>query len=201
MLRRTCLRWNWKAEKHTERIRTVLRGRAAHERKLGNREIIMRLKCETQYRTMGQKQYWSAVKRTNAGAAANELGTDYPRLINDCARQNVLLLPSMCSQLAKYEPLAFRALVEMCASAIPPPPPPAVNRVPPEAYSPQDSAATTAELKSDVKRLRRLSQHSPPLAAVTTEEWVNAWTEFTTIPPEQRLKTSDVEAASPKGTS
>ncbi|KAG8348822.1 hypothetical protein TRVL_00346 [Trypanosoma vivax] len=136
MLRRTLTYHHYRAKLELDRIRGMLRGRARLERKVGLKRLFFLMRTQTRYRVEQQSHWERAIVRKNVDSAAREHGTGWPHLRNEMGRQNVMLLPRTQQILAQYEPLAFRAVVELCASAIAPPPPPTFVNVPEEAYIP-----------------------------------------------------------------
>ncbi|CCW69296.1 unnamed protein product [Phytomonas sp. Hart1] len=186
MLRRTPVVQNFRAKLELDRIRGLLRGRARLERKVGLKRLFFLMRTQTRYR-VEQKAFWErAIVRKNVDSAAQEHGSSWVYLRNDLARQNLLLLPRTQQLLAQYEPLAFRAVVELCASRLAPPPPPMTAQIPEEVYRhhPADSSeshpAARRELKEGVERMLktgksdRLEKGGPR----TVEGWMDAWKEF-----------------------
>lgn len=187
MLRRTNVSLHFRARLELDRIRGLLRGRARLERKLGLKRLFYLMRTQTRYR-VEQKSFWErAIVRKNVDSAGREHGTGWSHLRNDTARQNVMLLPHTQQALAQYEPLAFRAVVELCASRIAPPPSPSSPLVPPEAYelAPADGRtahpAARRELREGVERMMRAGAASTALEREghkSVEAWMDAWKEF-----------------------
>ncbi|KAK7197897.1 hypothetical protein NESM_000744100 [Novymonas esmeraldas] len=183
MLRATGISRYYRATMELDRLRGMLRGRARLERKVGLKRITFLMRTQTRYR-VEQKAHWErAIVRKNVDSAAHEHGTGWKHLRNDLARQNVMLLPRSQQLLAQYEPLAFRAVVELCASRVAPPPPPLTAQVPEEAYAPRPADPTVAhpasrrQLLEGVERMLRcgnsdvLKREGPR----TTQAWMDAW--------------------------
>lgn len=135
---------HYRATVELDRLRGMLRGRARLERKIGLKRLFFLMRTQTRYRVEQQSHWNRAIVRKNVDSAAREHGTSWQHLRNDLARQNVTLLPRMQQTLAQYEPLAFRAMVELCASHIPPPPPPKTATVPDEVYTIMDPVDVAA---------------------------------------------------------
>lgn len=186
MLRSTPVSRYWRATAELDRLRGLLRGRARLEKKVGLKRITFLMRTQTRYR-VEQKAHWErAIVRKNVDSAAHEHGSGWQHLRNDLARQNLMLLPRTQQQLALYEPLAFRAVVELCASRVAPPPPPTTAQVPVEAYAPRaaDGAtshpAATRELQEGVERMlcaghsEKLQREGPR----TVQAWMDAWKEY-----------------------
>lgn len=185
---------HFRAAFEMDRVRGMLRGRARLERKLGLKKMLFLLRTQTKYR-VERATYWrKTVTRKNIDSAAREHGAGWGTMKNDLARQNVALLPRTQQALAQYEPLAFRAIMELNASAIAPPPAPTGKGVPEEAYSlPSDdpqvaTAAGVRFLKEKVQELTRLpSEQVAKKGPKSMDEWVNAWKKFETVDPSKRL--------------
>lgn len=196
---------HYRAAAELDRIRGMLRGRARLERKVGLKRLFFLMRTQTRYRVEQQSHWSRAIVRKNIDSAAREHGTSWQYLRNDFAMHNIMLLPKMQQMLAQYEPLAFRALIELSASHVPPPPPPPTAIIPDEVYhlplregsdevkghvSPSspvpmnDSSgvhpSARVELRSCVDRLRRASEPHPKLTTEnnTVESWMEAWKEF-----------------------
>jgi hypothetical protein len=194
MLRQTQITLNYRARQEFDRMRSLLRGRAKLERKIGIKQISFSMRTLTKYR-VEQGSYWrKTVVRKGIDSAAVEHGAGWGPLKNDLARQNVLLLPTAQAQIARYEPLAFRAVMELCSSRIAPLQPPTVKPVPVEAYAAQPSSiqdatpAATRELREKIGNI--LSKPSPTVAKhglKTVDDWVDAWRQFEVIDPKKRL--------------
>lgn len=186
MLRRTSTSLHFRAQLELDRIRGLMRGRARLERKIGLKRLFFLMRTQTRYR-VEQKALWErAVVRKNVDSAAREHGTGWPHLRNDLARQNVMLLPKTQQTLAQYEPLAFRAVVELCASRIPPPPPPSSPQVPAEAYelAPQGSLTAHPAARRELREgVERMLSAGPSTAleregGKEVEAWMDAWREY-----------------------
>ncbi|EPY38997.1 hypothetical protein AGDE_01059 [Angomonas deanei] len=141
------------------------------------------MRTQTRYRVELQSHWERAIVRKNVDSAAREHGTGWPALRNDLARQNVTLLPRTQQGLALYEPLAFRSVVELCASRIPPPPPPLSPQVPQEAYTvpstPGDShPAARRELQEGVERMLRNPSILNVKGPQSIDGWLEAWREY-----------------------
>ncbi|KAG5464169.1 hypothetical protein LSCM1_00349 [Leishmania martiniquensis] len=186
MLRFTSISRYYRATAELDRLRGMLRGRARLERKVGLKRITFLMRTQTRYR-VEQKAHWErAIVRKNVDSAAHEHGSGWQHLRNDLARQNLMLLPRTQQQLAQYEPLAFRAVMELCASRVAPPPPPMTAQVPEEAYAtrPEDPRAAhpaaRRQLKESVERMLRagrsevLQREGPR----TVQAWMDAWKEY-----------------------
>jgi hypothetical protein len=137
MLRYSLLHRNYRAQIELDRVRPLLRGRAKYEKKIGLKKLFFMLRVQTKYRVELRRYKERALTRKNVDAALWEHNASWVTVRNDLARQNVALLPASQKRLALYEPLAFRAVVELCASRIPPPPAPDYKPIPPEAYIPR----------------------------------------------------------------
>lgn len=186
MLRRSQVSLNYRATYELERIRSMMRGRARLERKIGLKYLFFLMRTQTRYRVELQSYWERSIVRKNVDSAAREHGSGWPYLRNDLARQNVLLLPRTQQALAQYEPIAFRAVVELCASRIPPPPPPVTAQVPEEAYSSHvvqptvSHPAAQKELRDGIERMLRAGKSSALAEAgpKTVNEWADAWKEY-----------------------
>ncbi|ORC91395.1 uncharacterized protein TM35_000064000 [Trypanosoma theileri] len=198
MLRCTNVVLNYRAALELDRIRSMLRGRARLERKVGLKRLYFLMRTQTRYRVEQQSHWNRAIVRKNVDSAAREHGSGWPQLRNELARQNMILLPHTQQTLAQYEPLAFRAVMELCASRIPPPPPPALVEVPEETYvdwatirekeeeegkGNKSHPAARVELRRGVERV--LQQSGPSLLrdAVNgnVEKLMDAWKEFDVV--------------------
>ncbi|KPI84919.1 hypothetical protein ABL78_6044 [Leptomonas seymouri] len=186
MLRSTSISRYWRATAELDRLRGLLRGRARLEKKVGLKRITFLMRTQTRYR-VEQKSHWErAIVRKNVDSAAHEHGSGWQHLRNDLARQNMMLLPRMQQQLSLYEPLAFRAVMELCASRVPPPPPPMTAQVPEEAYAKRAEDGKTAhpaarrELKEGVERMLRVggSEKLQREGPKTIQAWMDAWKEY-----------------------
>lgn len=187
MLRSTTACLNYRARLELDRIRGLLRGRARLERKVGLKRLFFLMRMQTSYRVEMQSYWERAIVRKNVDSAAREHGSSWTYLRNDLARQNIVLQPRMQQMLAQYEPLSFRAVVELCSSRVPPPPSPPLPRVPEEAYALRSAdphvahPAARRELLEGVERI--LDSPSAVLRAkgpASADEWVNAWKEYDT---------------------
>ncbi|EAN90473.1 hypothetical protein C3747_76g227 [Trypanosoma cruzi] len=185
MLRRTSLACSYRASLELDRIRSMLRGRARLERKVGLKRLFFLMRTQTRYRVEQQSHWNRAIVRKNVDSAAREHGTGWAQLRNEFGRQNILLLPRSQQMLAQYEPLAFRAVVELCASRIPPPPPPVFTKVPEEAYmprsnNPQEShPAARVELRRGVERVLQCGPSKLREAVHgDADRLMEAWKEF-----------------------
>lgn len=194
MLRSTNISRYYRATAELDRLRGLLRGRARLEKKVGLKRITFLMRTSTRYRVEHKAHWERAIVRKNVDSAAHEHGSGWQHLRNDLARHNMFLLPKTQQQLALYEPLAFRAVMELCASRVPPPPPPVTAQVPEEAYArrAEDGAtshpAATRELREGVERMLRAG-HSEKLLREgprTVQAWADAW------------KAYDVDASSSK---
>ncbi|CBH18023.1 hypothetical protein, conserved [Trypanosoma brucei gambiense DAL972] len=205
MLRRTVCVQHYRAKLELDRIRSMLRGRARLERKVGLKRLFFLMRTQTRYRVEQQAHWERAIVRKNVDSAAREHGTGWQHLRNELGRQNVILLPRSQQLLAQYEPLAFRAVVELCASRIPPPPPPVVASVPEESYTLWPPAshdnsecastdgsdaphgqqqslshpAARVELRCGVERVLR---RGPSGLGNNVNELIDAWKEFDVSP-------------------
>lgn len=186
MLRYTSAALSFRATLELDRIRGLLRGRARLERKIGLKRLFFLLRTQTRYR-VEQKSHWErAIVRKNVDSAAQEHGTSWAHLRNDLARQNMMLLPRTQQMLAQYEPLSFRAVVEVCASHIAPPPPPMTAMVPAEAYQsrPEDPGvahpAARRELRESVAGMLKAAHNTGAMqgSPQSVDAWVEAWREF-----------------------
>lgn len=197
MLRATGVTLHYRAKLELDRIRGMLRGRARLERKVGLKRLFFLMRTQTRYRVEQQSLWNRAIVRKNVDSAAREHGTSWSYIRNDTARQNVTLLPKTLQMLAQYEPLAFRSLMEICASNIPPPPPPKTAVVPEETYelhSPKQEPEASEEQKGPApshpaaqKELRELvNQMMKDMASSgnaelcsqsprSADEWMDAW--------------------------
>ncbi|CCW65649.1 unnamed protein product [Phytomonas sp. EM1] len=186
MLRQTSVLQHFRAKIELDRIRGLLRGRARLERKIGLKRLFFLMRTQTRYR-VEQKAFWErAIVRKNVDSAAQEHGSSWMYLRNDLARQNLLLLPRTQQILAQYEPLAFRAIVELCASRLPPPPPPMTAQIPEEVYllhassSSESHPAARRELREGVERMLKAgkSEALEKGGPRTVEGWMDVWKEF-----------------------
>lgn len=202
MLRSTFVARSFRARVEFDRLRSMMRGRAKLERKVGLQRITFLVKQQTRYRVEIESYWRKTVLRKGIDSAAVEHGAGWATLKNDIARQNILLTPTAQNHIAKYEPLAFRALMELCSSRIAPPQPPVPKSVPPEAYiirtpqggaletSPlqQASPAATRELREKIKvMLSRPSQRVSQCGLSTVDEWVDSWKQFESVDDTKRL--------------
>lgn len=205
MLRNSYVLCHYRADIELDRIRGMLRGRARLERKVGLKRLFFLMRTQTRYRVEQQSHWSRAIVRKNIDSAAREHGTSWQYIRNDFAMHNIILLPKMQQILAQYEPLAFRALIELSASHVPPPPPPPTASIPEEAYylplreTPADEKhlpsssvpisisavsashpAARVELLNSVERMRRASEPHPKLTVHNSslESWMQAWKEF-----------------------
>ena len=185
MFRRSSIALTWRAKVELDKARTLLRGRAKLERKLGIKFLFTEMRKRTAFRVELEKHQKRAIVRKNVDAAAAEHGTGWIHIRNDLARQNVVIMPRAQQLLAQYEPLAFRSVLELCSSNIAPPPSPTPARIPAEAYVPrpadpsQPTAASVVELEALVSKMmskdsKELSKHGYR----TPQEWTRAWEEF-----------------------
>jgi hypothetical protein len=173
MLRSTPIACNWQARRQLERVRPMLMGRAGKERKLGHMLFTQRLRAETTHRVTSLSKTNGSHVRLNVDSALQEHGTDWSKARNDFARQNVALFPRSMQQLAQYEPMSFRALVELSASNIAPPPAPHdASKVAPAPYDPKLNALL--ELRGDVDRMLR---HKSKLQG-QADDWMDSWKQF-----------------------
>ena len=131
MLRQTLPSLHFRAAIEMDRVRGMLRGRARLERKLGLKKMLFLLRTQTKYRVELSSYWRKTVTRKNVDSAAREHGAGWSTMRNDLARQNVAILPRTQQTLAQYEPLAFRAMMELNGSPRPPAP---IKGVPKEAY-------------------------------------------------------------------
>lgn len=189
MLRHSNFCLNYRATLELDRLRGMLRGRARLERKVGLKRLFFLMRSQTRYR-VEQQSYWNrSIVRKNVDSAAQEHGTSWVYLRNDLARQNLMLLPRTQQILAQYEPLAFRAVVELCASRIPPPPPPLTAQVPAEAYASRPSdplvshPASKAALQKGIERMLKAGNSSVLRrdGPQTVDAWMDAWREFDVV--------------------
>lgn len=205
MFRNSYVLHHYRADIELDRIRGMLRGRARLERKVGLKRLFFLMRTQTRYRVEQQSHWSRAIVRKNIDSATREHGTSWQYIRNDFAMHNIILLPKMQQLLAQYEPLAFRALLELSASHVSPPPPPPTASIPEEAYylplreelrdekhlasssgpiSIRDASAShpaaRVELRSSVERMRRASEPHPQLNASNSslESWMQAWKEF-----------------------
>lgn len=191
MFQISCIARHYRAAIELDRIRGMLRGRARLERKVGLKRLFFLMRTQTRYRVEQQSHWNRAVVRKNVDSAAREHGSSWQYIRNDIARHNMILQPRMQQVLAQYEPLAFRALIEVCASRIPPPPPPLTASIPEEVYSIEalekegDTSAHPAarrELKENVSRMLRsagpLDASVASRAPKDAESWCNVWKEY-----------------------
>lgn len=171
-----------------------MRGRAKMERKIGIKRMTFLLRVQTKYRVELEGYWRKQVVRKNVDAAAVEHGAGWATIRNDLARQNIALVPTAQQMLAKYEPLAFRAVMELCASRIAPPPEPQGRGVPKAAYQfrPKDplqsTQAAVSELSCSVTEL--LAKNSEALAREgpkSLSQWLDAWKSFEQVDPKKRL--------------
>ncbi|AYU83695.1 mitoribosomal protein bL20m [Leishmania donovani] len=186
MLRSTGVSLYYRATAELDRLRGMLRGRARLERKVGLKRITFLMRTQTRYRVEHKAHWERAIVRKNVDSAAHEHGSGWQHLRNDLARQNLMLLPRTQQQLAQYEPLAFRAVMELCASRVAPPPPPMTAQVPEEAYAtrPEDPKvahpAARRQLKECIEHMlctgrSEVLQREGPR---TTQAWMDAWKEY-----------------------
>lgn len=185
MLRSTFPLLNYRATVELDRIRGLLRGRARLERKVGLKRLLFLMRTQTRYRVEQQSFWERAVVRKNVDSAAQEHGGSWSQLKNDLARHNIHLFPRSQQTLAQYEPLAFRAVMELCASHVPPPPPPLTAQVPVEAYmpTPEDPhvahPAARRELQEGLARMLSSGSSSAlSRGPKTVEGWMDSWKEF-----------------------
>lgn len=173
----------------------MMRGRAKLERKVGIKQMTFVLKTQTKYR-VELLSYWrkSVLRKGIDSAATEHSSTGWGALRNDLARQNVMLLTGAQANLAKYEPLAFRAIMELCSSRIAPLLPPTIQSVPPEAFAKSPSGvqeasqAGTRDLRNKVAAI--LAHPSPRVAQSglkNVDDWVDAWKQFEVVDPKKRL--------------
>lgn len=193
MLRSTHASLNYRATLELDRVRGLLRGRARLERKVGVKRLTFLMRTQTRYRVEKQSYWERSIVRKNVDSAAHEHGSAWSHLRNDIARQNMMLLPRTQQHLAQYEPLAFRAVMELCASRIAPPPPPQTAKIPAEAYtaSPKDNRvshpAAARELREAVQRFLAAGKGSVVDAGGShgVDDWLNAWKEYEVVPGRQ----------------
>ena len=194
MLRQTLPSLHFRAAIEMDRVRGMLRGRARLERKLGLKKMLFLLRTQTKYRVELSSYWRKTVTGKNVDSAAREHGAGWSTMRNDLARQNVAILPRTQQTLAQYEPLAFRAMMELNASAIAPPPAPIGKGVPKEAYvvpstNPLDpSAAGLQFVRAKVREITRLPSEQVAKKGPKTEaEWVDAWKKYEAVEPSKRL--------------
>jgi hypothetical protein len=185
MFRRTVVSLTWRAHYELNKARSLLRGRRRLERKLGIKYLFTNLRRRTTFRVELEKHQKRALVRKNVDSAAAEHGSGWNHIRNDLARQNVVLMPRMQQMLAQYEPLAFRSMMELCASRIAPPPAPQPAAIPDAAYvpRPEDPAQPTAGAVVELETLvaNMMGKGSKELARQgyrTPQEWTSAWKEF-----------------------
>eukprot|EP00331_Platyophrya_macrostoma_P024629 CAMPEP_0176436920 /NCGR_PEP_ID=MMETSP0127-20121128/18282_1 /TAXON_ID=938130 /ORGANISM="Platyophrya macrostoma, Strain WH" /LENGTH=165 /DNA_ID=CAMNT_0017820385 /DNA_START=134 /DNA_END=631 /DNA_ORIENTATION=+ len=155
------------------------------------------IRQQTRYRVELESYWRKTVIRKGIDSAVHEHGGSWSTLKNDMARQNIAILPTAQNHLAKYEPLAFRAVVELCASRIPPPQPPVAKSIPAEVYAPSRSSGdastpcSVAVLELREKIADILGKKSTAVMQSTygsdTERWLHAWQEFESIDASKRL--------------
>lgn len=195
MLRRTDVCLHFRARAEFDRIRSMMRGRAKLERKIGIKQMTFIMRTQTAYRVELQSYWEKRLNRKRVDSAAVEHGVGWGPLKNDLARQDVLLSPTAQHNLATYEPLAFRAVVELASSKIPPPALPASRPVPPEAYEPRPTEPNTCT-KASTKELSEMIDDimARPLFASLAKEHnvradglLDAWKEFEHVDSKKRL--------------
>lgn len=175
MLRTTPPAHGWKMRNIIARVQPALRGRARFETKFASVQTMGILKHETQRRNGKYVWYQRAETRLNIGAALREHNTDLRHFENDSYRQNVFLNPGVTRLVALQEPMAFRSLVELTASAIPPPPPPeAIQRGP--ALPDEGPENTDVDLRRDVERM--LEAKSPLAEQFNADQLMDAWKDY-----------------------
>uniref|UniRef100_A0A7S1PUJ5 Uncharacterized protein n=1 Tax=Neobodo designis TaxID=312471 RepID=A0A7S1PUJ5_NEODS len=123
MLRHSPVCLGWRPKAYVQKVMPLLASRAKVEFKIGRRVVLNRLKRATDKRLTTDKWMRNSVNRAAINAAAREHGSDFPKLTNDLARQDVVLNPTAMKTLAVYEPMSFRAVMELAASGIAPPTP------------------------------------------------------------------------------
>jgi hypothetical protein len=185
MLHATGKLQNWKARWEFSRVADRLSGRARYEPGLTWRAMNQFMRRATDYRVTGIKnRYTSSITVQRFNAAAMEHGTHMGHIQKDQARHRMGLSNIALVNLAQYEPLSFRSVVELCASEISPPKP-LPDVVPSEV---RNSTTVADQLRKDVQRFLYLgslrkdgplfneTKLSPP--EKLTESWLNAAEEF-----------------------
>ena len=183
----------WRAYKELDRVRHLLSGRQKLERKLGYKQLIGDLKSWSRHRASGLSYRSKSITRHNVDAAALEHGSGWNQIRSDLARQNVVLLPSAQKMLAQYEPLAFRALVELCSSNIPPPLPMPHDAVPPECYEDKKNDLDPAAMLQLRRLVEELNANQSVVSGTGMEAWLGAWNEFQQVDRSRRLGTNHLE--------
>ena len=175
----------WYGQSQFDRMFPNLPDRQGYERKLGHRCLRNLVHNESQNRKEEDPQRTRSIRQVNLQAAANEQGTSHDKLKHDLARQRVGISSETMLRIAQFEPMAFRALVELTSSDIAPPP-----RLNPESLKltgqqvRQATEAAIADLEYDVGRM--VKALSSPLVDVGSErdslcdekQWMNAWQNF-----------------------
>ena len=197
----------WYGQQQFDRMYVNMSNRQGHERKLGHITLQNLIHNESQNKREEDPPRNASVLAVNIQAAANEHGTSQRKLDHDLARQRVHLDKEMLRTLAHFEPMSFRALVELAGSGIAPPPrlDPAALKAPmttaPLPGEAPPATAARADLEYDVRRmLRRAASPAvspdPEVKAAAadlkkgTDAWMGSWREFC----------AEDEIASPLGT-
>lgn len=175
MLRVSATRLWWAARKEVDQYRPMLMGRARMERRLGYKQIMFQLRTQCKFRVESKPAVEKQLIRAQADAAAKEQNTDWNAIRNDIARQKVQILPQTQATLAKYEPMAYRAMIELLASGIPPPPKPEHNRMPVEAVTNPGPHVAEAELDEAITRLQRTPS---TISAVAPADLKSSWKRY-----------------------
>ena len=147
MLRCTIPTLSYRPRGWIQRVMPLLPGKAKVEFKFARGKVLNRLKTATLRRKEIDAWTHNDTVKVAVGAAANEHGTSWAALTADLARQNVTLFPTAQRAVAVYEPMSFRALMELAGSGIAPPTP--------KASVPKPQLAPAAQLDVDVAALQR----------------------------------------------
>lgn len=176
MLRQTNLNLNYNFKNEFWRARSLLRGRAKLETKLGMKAVHVRLAKYTRFRLHHRKYDQRARIRSAVDSAAVEHGTGWGHIRNDLSKQNIQLFPSTQRLLAQYEPLAFRSILEVSSSSIVPPPSPlndcpVIPAAPPSSnhnFRKNFSHAATVELKEMIASLLRADNNTASVSGTSS---------------------------------
>mmetsp|Transcript_24491 Transcript_24491/g.38196 ORF Transcript_24491/g.38196 Transcript_24491/m.38196 type:complete len:181 (+) Transcript_24491:57-599(+) len=168
---RTALAYSGKT--YLTEMSRLLNGRGKHEQKLGRNYIRSHLRIATSYRAYFKSRYERGMRRSLLQAAFYEHGTDYPRAMNDLARQKLLFSRPMLIRLAQFEPMAFRSVLELVGSGICPVEPDVTNRGLEAACN--SKSGYMMENGPAITELQRGGEYGNPLASMSQEEIGNKW--------------------------
>ncbi|KNH07954.1 hypothetical protein XU18_1435 [Perkinsela sp. CCAP 1560/4] len=173
MLRGTTTCLAYYGQKYLTEMSRLLNGRGRHEAKLGRSYIRSHLRIATTYRAYFKSRYERGMRRSLLQGAFYEHGADYPKAMNDLARQKMLLSRPMMIRLAQYEPMAFRSILELISSGIYPVDQDVHSRALEQAYS--NKGGYLKENDTLVEELQCGGPYGNPLAAMSRDEVVNKW--------------------------